>query len=152
MNGASIFGWMLVKSDDYHALLKERQEAKDRADTLAIHAKSLTGQVHDLQGDLNKAVIAKADVEGVLKLCRDKCDVAQQENVRWSEKWAELSERAKAANESLSSMTAKYNQEHTDLLEARKLLWGVPDQLPRDIAENVDWERMGLPVPEGLAK
>jgi chromosome segregation ATPase len=177
---------MLVREEDYLKLLKERQEAKDRGDSLAAHAKSLTAQLNQTQGDLVKTAIAKADVEaeyGNFKVaCKRDIETLTTELVKVeseSKKAKEERDEAQAkfkvhdeyipilqatyeksvsdlkeANDKLAIKTAEHKQMRDDLLEARKLLWGVPDALPRDAAEQVDWARMGLPDPltEGVPK
>jgi chromosome segregation ATPase len=138
MNGATAFGWMLVKEEDYRELMKERQEARDLADT---HEK----YIPILQADYN--------------LRGDKLAEAEADARRYLANQAALSDRCKALEEQLAksqsdlaALTAKQKQTDDDLKEARKLLWGVPDFLPRDAAEQVDWARMGLPDPLDVPK
>jgi chromosome segregation ATPase len=168
MNSYTLFNWMLLKSSDYNTLVKERDEAKERGAVLHNHSLSLTEQLHSSQADLVKTTLAKADVETALRLSKEQCSGAQQENLRWADRWDEIHANLlilevdikrmteqltksqadlKYTTDKLALKTAEAKQDHDDLLEARKLLWGIPDQLPREIAAEVDWERCGLPNP-----
>jgi hypothetical protein len=135
MNGYSAFGWMVVREADYRELMKEREEAisrwKTHEDYIPIVQESYRAAKAELAAsreghdrDLKSLTEAMVKAEGDLKKSR----------------------------EELVLKTAECKQMRDDLIQTRKMLWNIPDSLPRDVAEQVDWERCGLPVPDGLGK
>jgi chromosome segregation ATPase len=131
MSGHGAFGWMLVKQDAYHALLKEQQNA-------ASAFKALKAEHDSLRHEFVNAGVA-------LNEANEKITKAQAER-------NDLAAKLAKAEADLGALTLKQKQTNDDLLEARRLLWGVPDYMTETEVKLADWKRMGLPDPLEMPK